>query len=323
VLVAAAIGCASEEAPTSKKRELPAVDAPDSSQTAAAKLEDIKFEFDATVPAGDELFKCRFGAFPSDRGVIAVPSAESHYTPGSHHLLVYRTDLTSIPDDLPESWNCEDVKWFANVRGTYYEAQQPNEMRHLPEGIAHEFQPGEIVVMESHYINATEEDIDAHVELTLHTMDVRDVTDEAGSIFFNNVNIMVPPHANTSASMTCPISQDIHLALLWSHMHERGVRFQVTTDDPDAADALGPLLDEEDWSEPKAREYPGGDAYVLHAGSHISTTCDYENDTDAAFVFGTSAKTNEMCILHGMYWPRMASADEQCFTNRVTSRSSR
>src|SRR5262245_38666054 len=59
---------------------------------------DITFNLDATIPVGEEQFKCVYAQVPADRGVIAVPSVESHYTPGSHHLLVYRSDLTQVPD---------------------------------------------------------------------------------------------------------------------------------------------------------------------------------------------------------------------------------
>jgi hypothetical protein len=52
---------------------------------------------------------------------------------------------------------------------------------------------------------------------------------------------------------------------------------------------------------------------VLHAGSFITLSCDYQNDRDRFYVFGNSAKSSEMCLLHGMYWPRMSSAGEPCF----------
>jgi hypothetical protein len=138
------------------------------------------------------------------------------------------------------------------------------------------------------------------------------VEQEAGSIFFNNVNINVPPHGTSHSQMSCTLPQDINLALLWSHMHARGTHFLVETDDEKAKQALGTLYEEKDWAEPKPREYPSDPPVVLHEGSHINFGCDFKNDTDMVFRFGQSAETNEMCILHGMYWPRMPRAGEQC-----------
>ena len=283
---------------------------------------DITFNLDATIPVGEEQFKCVYAQVPADRGVIAVPSVESHYTPGSHHLLVYRSDLTKVPEGETGTWDCNDAAWFSHARGDYYEAQQPNEHRQLPEGIAHKFQPGEVMIMQSHYINFTDKDIDAHVEMTLHTMDVKDVKVEAGTIYFNNTNINIPPHSKASVTMSCPLPQDINLALLWAHMHKRGVNFVVSTTDEEAAEKLGsPIYEETNWSEPRAKEYPVGEEFELHEGTRITFGCDFQNDSDNTYKFGNSAETNEMCILHGMYWPRMSTLSEQCVIGRMSTRS--
>jgi hypothetical protein len=241
-----------------------------------------------------------------------VNAIESRYTPGSHHLLAYRSELTAIPDGMTGLLDCYSSRAAAQERGAYYEAQQPDEHRELPQGIAHKFQPGEVLVLEAHYINLTENDVDAHVEMVTHLIDVDAVEQEAGSIFFSNTDIDIPAHGTARTEMSCTLTQDISLALLWSHMHSRGVKFVAETDDPEAAEALGTLYEEEDWAEPRARSYPSDPPIVLHAGSSIKFGCDFKNDTDKPFKFGLSAETGEMCILHGMYWPRMPRAAEQC-----------
>lgn len=281
-------------------------------------LPDVKFSMEVVVPAGGEVLKCLYGRFPSNRGVVAVPSAESHYTPGSHHLLAYRSDLDEIPFGQEGVWDCSDGSWLLHARGSYYEAQQPDAHRELPAGVAHEFDPGEVIILQAHYLNSKSTALTAKVELTLHTVDPDTVEHEAGSIIFSDSNIVVGPHSRARVTMTCPITRDINPALLWSHMHSRGVHFEATTDDESAAEALGKLYVSNDWSEPEPREFPEG--VLLHAGSHITFTCDYENDTNDTFIYGQSAEDNEMCILHGMYWPRMSGSAETCIGG-VTSRS--
>ena len=102
---------------------------------------------------------------------------------------------------------------------------------------------------------------------------------------------------------------------------KRGTYFKVTTDDPIAMARLGSTIYEEsDWSEPHQRAYPTGEEYELHAGSHITFMCEFQNDTDNKFVFGNSAETNEMCILHGMYWPRISSRWETCTVGRMATK---
>ena len=276
-------------------------------------LPNVKFEFGVTIPAGKEMLRCIYAAFPSDRGVIAVPSAESHYTPGSHHLLAYRSDLTAeeIPPDKTGVWDCDDGAWQTHNKGSYYEAQEPEAHRDLPIGIAHKFQPGEVVILQAHYLNSTDADLDAHVELTLHTIDPARVVHEAGSIIFSNLNVTIAAHSRARATMTCTLPQDMYPVLLWSHMHRRGVNFVAETDDAAAAGALGALYEEKNWAEPVPREFPDP-AVMLPKGSRITFSCDYENEGNTPLKFGNSAELNEMCLLHGMYWPRMPSSGERC-----------
>jgi hypothetical protein len=302
-------------------------DAGEGAGSGAGKLQDfpdVVFGFQAHVPQGSEMLRCIWAQMPTDRGVIAVPNAESHYTPGSHHMLAYRSDLTAIPNGQTGVWDCDDGAWQIHDKGSYYEAQQPDSSRSLPPGVAAEFQPGEILILQAHYLNASENDIDAHVQLIMHTVDVATVQQEAGSILFSDGNISIAPHAKARMQMTCPIPLDINLALLWSHMHSRAVDFNATTDDTAAMDALGGMLyHEPDWSEPQPRTFPDDPPVVIHAGSHITFACDYQNDTDNTFVYGNSAETNEMCILHGMYWPRMKTAPgaEGCRGGKTTRTS--
>jgi hypothetical protein len=282
-------------------------------QPAASGLADVTFMYDVHVPAGAELLECEYATLPADRGTIAVSSAESHYTPGSHHMEAFRTDLTTIPADQPGLWDCNEGNWFQHNRGVYYEAQQPDSHRELPAGVAHEFKPGEIVLLQSHYVNTTAADLEAHVVFTLHTIDMKDVKFEAGSILFANTNISLAPHSKARVTMTCPLSQDMHPAELWSHMHKQGTDFLATTSDTTAAAALGDALyHESNWSEPQPRMYPYDPPTTLHAGTSITFSCDFDNETDRTITYGDSALTSEMCIFHGMYWPRMPAADEGC-----------
>jgi hypothetical protein len=279
---------------------------------APSGLPDITFSYDVHVPTGAELLMCKYVALPTDRGTIAVSSSESHYTPGSHHMEAFRTDLTAIPANQADVWDCKAGMWFTHDRGVYYEAQQPDSHRELPPGVAHEFKPGEIVLLQSHYVNTTSADLEAHVAFTLHTLDMKDVKFEAGSILFSNARFSLAPHSKSRVTMTCPLSQDIHPAELWSHMHKQGTAFLATSSDKTAAALLGDsLYHEADWNEPHPRMYDP--ATTLHSGTTITFSCDFDNDTDRTITYGDSALTNEMCIFHGMYWPRMPAGDEGCY----------
>jgi hypothetical protein len=164
----------------------------------------------------------------------------------------------------------------------------------------------------AHYLNTTAQGIDAHIEFRMHTVDPNEVEHEAGSIFFYNPFITLPPASVVTVARRCPLSTDINVALLWSHMHSRGVDFKATTDDPQAAARFGDLYATTEWAEPVAREFPESPPATLAAGSTIEYSCTFNNTTARTIVAGQSAEINEMCILHGMYWPRVDSATERC-----------
>jgi Copper type II ascorbate-dependent monooxygenase, C-terminal domain len=285
---------------------------------ADAALPDIVFTMTGHVDANGEILDCVYVRMPSDRGKIAVPSAESTFTPGSHHFLVYRTSYDDIPADAGSVHPCTDAEQFAGITGSYYEAQTPMAERALPPGVAHVFKPGEVLLMTAHYLNASGSGFDTSVNFRLHTEDMAKVQHVAGSIFFYNPVIDVPPYSEITVTRTCPLDDDVDLALLWSHMHSRGIAFTATSSDPAAVKQAGDLYDSTTWSEPSPRTFPDDPPVTLHSGSSITYTCTYRNPTGQTFVAGQSAATNEMCILHGMYWPRLDSATELCESGTST-----
>lgn len=302
-------------------------------------LPDLVFSMHGAIEAGAEAMFCQYVQMPTD-ATTAVPSAESHYTPGSHHFLVFRTNLTSIPAGGDQSHVCGEPDNTIAVAGekngigsgesgkgstgSYYEAQVPNSRRDLPPGVAHVFKPGEILIMTAHYFNATSEPIDSKIEFRLHRMDPAGVKSEAGTFFLLNTSLNIQPHTEATFTRACPITKDINLGLLWSHMHARGWSFKAWTDDPIAMKQLGGMevYDQpgpDGWEDPVIRTYPSDPPIVLHAGSNLTISCTYHNTTDQTFKFGQSADTAEMCLLHGMYYPRLDGATERCTNGTSTS----
>jgi hypothetical protein len=206
------------------------------------------------IDAGAEAMFCMYVQMPMD-GKTAVPSAESHYTPGSHHLLVFRTTLKSIPDGEDVSHVCgapgvtvaktgqsngiSSAESAQGNNGSYYEAQTPVARRDLPAGVAHVFMPGEILILTAHYLNTTEAAIESKIEFRLHRMDPSQVKQEAGTFFLLNTDLNIPAHSEITVTKSCPIPKDIQLGLLWSHMHARGYAFRAWTDDPVTTMQLG------------------------------------------------------------------------------------
>jgi len=165
VVLLAASGCSSNES------SAPAV-VPDASVEGGGGLADVTFAMSGHVAENGESFGCLYVQMPADRGKIAVGSAESQFTPGSHHFLVYRTAFKTIPPNGGVAHECTDAEQIAGITGSYYEAQQPTTRRDLPPGVAHVFAPGEVLLLTAHYLNTSRVAYDTHVDFRLHTDDV-------------------------------------------------------------------------------------------------------------------------------------------------------
>jgi hypothetical protein len=265
---------------------------------------------------GDETQQCKLVQMPSNRGELAVTRIHHEYTAGSHHFLLFRTDLTEIPEgrDVLAPCNEGSGSWMRDVRGVVYAAQQPQGAFDMPDSVGVRFQPGEVLLLQAHYLNTTQDEIAAKVDVKLDLADPNSLSEEAGVLFFYNPQIALAPKSTSAATLTCPVTEDVNLVFASSHMHKRGVGFNATTTDADAtAMAGGPLYVSDDWSEPVPRVFESTPPLTVKAGSSISYTCDFENTDTATVVQGESADINEMCMFVGSYWPRRSEAFEWCY----------
>ncbi|MBK7580178.1 MAG: hypothetical protein IPI67_08250 [Myxococcales bacterium] len=281
--------------------------------------EQLSFHYEADIDAGDEIQKCRFTAMPSDRGELAIGNISHTYTAGSHHFLIYRTELTEMPAGGEELVDCDESGWMNHVRGVVYAAQETKGRFELPPAVAQMFAPGEIVLVQTHYLNTDSAPLHASIDFKMELRDPATITTEAGVLFFYNPAIYVPAASKHTAELSCPLPETANLAFATSHMHWRGVKFRAESTDPALTASLGPLFETSEWSEPVPRAFPADAPAVLPAGSSIQYHCDFDNPEPTGIVQGLSADTNEMCMFVGMYWPRQARATEFCFAGAVTS----
>jgi hypothetical protein len=281
-------------------------DAPDVATNSNA----IKLRMDVTVPAGKEIFRCQLFQLPtSPDGEIFISGTSHEYTPGSHHYLVFRTSLTAIEPGLDKPFDCAEGGGVMEkyAQGFVFGGQTPKDTRTFPDGAAIPLKSGEIVVLQSHYINATPGDLAATVNVQLNMIPKAEVKNRAGVMRLYDPYIHIAPKSTATAQMRCPIKKDITVVQMMPHMHERGVK-ETAWIDPPGARATDPVLVNEDWQHPK--EFAG--QIAVKAGSSFRYQCAYRNEEDRIVNQGQSA-TDEMCMLTAFYYPAMAAEDEFCF----------
>jgi hypothetical protein len=247
---------------------------------------------------GEEIHWCKYVVL--DRA-IDVGRFEHAYTEGSHHVIAYTTPFTAATVPLQGDFDCEGGA-NQTFNGVGYVGATPVGELALPDGVGLHFDAGAVVLLEGHYLNPTDAPLEGEVALNLFDTG-SPPTQQAGTLFFYDNNIYVPANGSATARMHCEIPQPINVISLLSHMHSRGIRYQAKANDIQ-------ILATDDWLNPEPMVL--GTPMQLAAGTSIDYFCEFKDTTGTAVMEGPSKDTNEMCMLIGMYWPRLDFGHELC-----------
>lgn len=262
---------------------------------------------------GIETERCQFFKVPPTGYNIA--RQEVRFTAGSHHVLLFSTPYVDIPtqDMLGNPVNTTLGQWFDcgpngptahwDVNGVVGGSQNHNGnalINQLPAGTALKVPGNTVLLMNTHYINATSGVMKTDARINIYTIPDAEVQQEAGILFFYNPFIRVPANGVGTARAVCPIRKDINLVNAQSHMHKRGVKQDTYLLDPQAA-VLDTLYSGTNWEDvPMVQNAP---AKLLKAGQSIDYGCQYKNNEARTVTQGLSAR-DEMCMFIGLYYPR-------------------
>jgi hypothetical protein len=242
-----------------------------------------------TVPAGTEVFKCQNFANPFGGQDTDIDEYEEQMTEGSHHMFLF---FASGATDGP----VQDCSAGGLTFGPYpFGAQTPTASLQYPAGVGSRI-PGSMgFMMNAHFVNVSATPFQATLTVTMHVAAPGSVKQYAGVVFMNNISLVIPP-TNTpyDATATCVLPQDMYVLQSTAHMHMRGDSFVAKT-------ATETLYSTQSWSSPVPANYTP--PMQLKAGTAVTWTCTYTNDTGAPLTFGESAEINVMCIYMMQFFP--------------------
>ncbi|MBM4377216.1 MAG: hypothetical protein FJ095_19215 [Deltaproteobacteria bacterium] len=252
---------------------------------------------------GEEDTKCVVKRVPNAEA-MHVGAIHNVLSDSSHHLIVYRVAET---EERPEPFACQP---FADLlkpeTGTpLMITQKHDDLLALPKGVGFEFEAGQMVRLEMHYINTTSSPKSAQATATFHAMPKEDVTAAADLLFVGNPDITIAPMSKASLGPTfvpAPLAMsDAKYFGITGHTHRFGTKVTVST-----AAAKGKSLmsvyDVEDWlwGEPETVYHDPPFAVPEYGGFEFS--CAWNNTSNDTLGFGESA-TDEMCFFWTYYYP--------------------
>jgi hypothetical protein len=277
---------------------------------------DIVFTMETTVPASTEMHQCKYVQMPAGADSNIYRFAHE-YTTGSHHFLLYLTDLMSIPSDMTGTYDCttgaEPI--LSHSTGIIYGGQVPQGEWSFPSGVAATVKAGQVLVMNTHYLNTAGSALDATVKVGLDTIPAADVMQQGGFFIFYDPFIDLPAHAMGSSGIRCSIPADVTVVNAFSHYHFRGTDMKVFNDLAGQARATTPFYTTTNWEHPQNFSGPS----TWKQGDTIRFQCDYDNTSATEIFQGPNAQTSEMCVLAGLYYPRQVSNGfENCAQESVS-----
>ena len=296
------------------------------------------------VPAGIETQDCFFVEVPDinsgedvwiDRFAIAQKE-------GSHHMNIFRknsiVNLDGAPGDIVRGGECRIstnwADWPLVANSQESSLEKPIVDWVLPEGVAQKFRPGEVLMLQTHYVNASIQATPAggEVRINFYKSKFADPI-EMGTLFATQQSIRIcqpsdlnnPPVEVYSGTCSFPPGTAVHVAAANGHFHGRGVGFDMFTwdgltgDHPPDADRF---YRSENWNEPPMSidldaVVPAGGgiwwdcSYQWRepaAGCDIVNERDHDQEGNCCYTFGNSAENAEHCNAFVYYWPKVESS---------------
>jgi hypothetical protein len=251
------------------------------------------------VPAGVEKTVCIVKDLGNSDD-LAVTGFTATLVPGSHHLIIYRTtatqeDLTPTPCSpfvgLVEG-EAEPIVLINKLAVTWA----------FPAGVALEIPAHQMVRIEAHYINATDQDIQGVGTVTFQGTPKASAApyQPADFLFWGTTQIDIPPSAAASVGPNFQTGlAGTHMISVTTHQHELGTGIQAWASTA-AGDLSNSIADDVDWSNPSWRLL--SPVVDFDGTNGLSYKCSWVNTTTSTVTFGESA-LDEMCFVGGYYYP--------------------
>jgi hypothetical protein len=308
-----------------------------------------------SVPAGRESQNCYFVQVPDiDSGKdLWMTEVKLGINPGSHHVNVFRVNTivgldpaagdpimmgeypaTEIQgsDDYATSPCWDSANWadwplVANSQAS--DAADPVIDWTLPEHVAIRLTPGEMLMVQTHYVNSTDQPTPygPRVQINMYN----DTTDpdkvEMGSLFATQQNIRIcKSNPNVTYSGVCTFPNDVTIAAANGHFHKRGKEFMMSSWDGQTTDHPAPatqFYDSTSWDSPlmlRGLSVPAPantgmwwDCMYQWSAPQDGVTCDDvdakdpQHAGDCCYTFVGNTDIGEHCNVFLYYYPRKDS----------------
>ncbi len=257
-----------------------------------------------TIAAGTEAFMCMRIPFEAGEEMY-VNASTSYQVGGGHHTMLFYSDGTAPLQDVPHECDDQDM---TSIRLVGVGSADGSGIG-LPEGMALRLPAGARLYAQSHYLNATDEDVLAQDVMDLDLLPADEVAQVAGTFTEVNLGLDLPAGEEVTRVMECTAPVNMSVPWMLPHMHEHGVHFTLET----VVNGVATTLYDSEWTAALRDHFPILDFephIQLSTADTIRTTCTWNNNTADRILF-----PREMCATFMAFYPSPDGALLACDEN--------
>jgi hypothetical protein len=245
------------------------------------------------IEPGADISYCQFVMAPVDRD-MDILDMTGFQSLGGHHSLAY-TNTRDVPVGTSRVCTDDDDMQGGFLGGTGGEGTAVA----LPDGVAFRLPKGSGVMLNTHFLNTTEDTLEGYTVVDFEFSEV-DPTRKIAAFFSNGTTTFdIPPNGEVSAIAECVAREDMDFIFFTSHMHEYGSFGE--TELVRGGTAEPEIIHTGSWI-PHYQVAPEWSTWSLDApltvkkGDLFRSHCRWENSTSNAMTF-----PREMCFGIGFY----------------------
>lgn len=220
---------------------------------------------------------------------------------GGHHTILYAVTLQ-------EAANTHECNEDDMINARYLAGAGPDAPPSLlPDGVVFRIPANTQLMVNTHWINATDQPIDGQSAFNLKVS--KPTPDhKLASLLTVGTTMFTLPMGPASTSAECTVEEGpFNVFTLGGHMHEWGTHAKISL--TKSGQGASAMLWESDWSSekqfnPPLNQYPTDAPLVLQAGDKLRIECDYDNDTGNPLPF-----PREMCVGFQYAYPMTKQLD--------------
>jgi hypothetical protein len=241
------------------------------------------------IAPGEDKMYCFHSVVEEDMALREIEMLQGDF--GHHAVMVSSTD--PLPPGSVQ--DCSDDASSAKLKAAIIPFGDE-----APENWAMWIKAGTPLVLQSHYVNASDEPILVRDAVRARRVDPGTVSRWVSPFTTTAMDLDIPATEETyERTFDCIMDRDVDLMYIGGHMHEQGSSFEVQIGSNPDTEPMEQVYNVERWI-PEFRDLPPVELRVdnllrLEAGSTIRTTCRWENRTGIAMGF-----PEEMCVTFGI-----------------------